>query len=195
MTYIDARYAIRKQKLTLRIVHTYIYMYMYICTYKYIVHDTTHIEGSTMAEVPMPSDDSDVYNSGGSGCDESNTSATSSDQRRSSVSRGSRFSSSAEELSECINEEMDDMGSTDSSVYLDQRSIDVQDSDEAFNLDVAGDSDLDGDHPVSDEEDEDIPSPGDFASLLKETHFQLVCNGSNTVFIEAMVLIFQFALK
>ena len=142
----------------------------------------------------MPSDDSDVYHSGGSSCDESNTSATSSDQRTSSVSRGSRFSSSAEALSEC-NEEVDDMESTDSSVYLDQRrSTDVQDSDEAFNLDVAGDSDSDG-GPVSDEEDEDIPSPGDFASLLKETHFQLVCNGSNTVFIEAMVLIFQFALK
>ena len=70
----------------------------------------------------------------------------------------------------------------------------MQDSDEAFNLDVAGDSDLDR-GPVSDEEDEDIPSPGDFASLSKETHFQLVCNGSNTIIIEAMVLIFQFPLK
>ncbi len=152
-----------------------------------------------MAEVP--SDDSDVYpDSGGGGCDESNTSATSGDHRTSSASRESCFSPSAEALSEC-NEEVDDLGSTDSSVFLDpRRSTDVQDSDEAFNLDIAGDSDSDV-HvgPISDEEDEEdimnIPSPGDFASLLKETHFRLICNGSNTVFIEAMVLIFQFTLK
>jgi hypothetical protein len=91
-----------------------------------------------MAEVP--SDDSDVYHSGGSGCDES---ATSGDHRTSSASSESCFSPSAEALSEC-NEEVDDLGSTDSSVFLDpRRSTDMQDSDEAFNLDVAGDSDSD----------------------------------------------------
>ena len=132
-----------------------------------------------MAEVPRPSDDSDVYHSGGSGCDESNTSIASSDRRASSVSRGSCFSSSAEALSECINEEVDDTKSTDSSVNLDQLTSTEasQDSDAAFNFDVSGDSDQ-GLGPVSDE-DEDIPSPADFAFLLKETHFQLRCSGSN----------------
>ena len=145
-------------------------------------------------EVLMPSDDSDVYHSDGSG-EESITSATS-DRRSSSASHGSRLSdTSAETLSDCINEEIDDLGSTDSSVYLEPRT-DVQDSDEAFNLDVVGDSDSDV-GPISDEEEEDIsfPSPGDFASLLKESHFRLICDGSNTVFIEAMILTFQFVLK
>ena len=42
-------------------------MYIYVHTYVQVqslyslVHDTTHVEGSTMAKVPMPSDDSDVY--------------------------------------------------------------------------------------------------------------------------------------
>ena len=71
-------------------------------------------------------------------------------------------------------------------------------TDDTFNLDVAGDSDSDV-GPISDEEDEEddinIPSPGDLASLLKESHFRVICDGSNTVFIEAMVLIFQFGLR
>lgn len=92
-----------------------------------------------------------------------------------------------------MNEDVHDVGSTDSSVYLEPLT-DVQDSDEAFTLDVA-DSDV---GPISDEEEEEdmnIHSPGGFASLLKEYHFRLICDGSNTVFIEAMVLIFQFVLK
>lgn len=148
---------------------------------------------SDMSEVPLPSDDSDVYHSGSSG-DESIASITS-DQRSSSASRESRFSTSAETLS---NEEAGDVGSTDSSVYIEPRT-DMEDSEDAFNLDIAGESDSDV-GPISDEgeeeeEDVSIPSPGDFSSLLRESHFRLICDGSNTVFIEAMVLIFQFALK
>ena len=100
---------------------------------------------SVMDEVPIPSDDSDVYLSGGSG-EESITSATS-DQRSSFATHGSWLSTSAEMLSDC-NEAVDDLGSTDSSVYLEPRT-DVQDSDEGFNLDVAGDSDV---GLISDEE-------------------------------------------
>ena len=144
-----------------------------------------------MAEGPIPSDGSDVYLSG----EESITSATS-DQPLSSASHGSRLSTSAEMLSDCI-EAIDDLGLTDSSEYLIEPRIDMQDSDEAFNLDVAGDSDSNVGLISDEEEEEDIniPSPGDFASLLKESHFRLICDGSNTVFIEAMVLIFQFVLK
>lgn len=133
-------------------------------------------------------DDSDIYSSGGSG-EESIISATS-DQWS---SHGSRLSTTTE----TFNEEVDDLESTDSSIYLEPHTNE-QDSDEAFNLNVAADSDSDVD-PVDDEEEEEedinVPSPGDFASLLKESHFRLICEESNTVFIEAMVLIFQFGLK
>ena len=96
------------------------------------------------------------------------------------------------------NEEAGDVGSTDSSMYIELR-MEMEDLGEAFNLDVAGESDSDV-GPISnegEEEDEDmnIPSLGDFTSLLRESHFQLICDGSNTVFTEAMVLIFQFVLN
>ena len=121
-----------------------------------------------MAEVPLPSDDSDIYCSGSSG-NESIASITS-DQRSSSANRQSRLStSSAETLS---NEEASDVGSTNS-VYIEPHT-DMEDSDEAFNVDVAGVSDSDI-GPISDkgeEKDVNIPSP-DFASILRESHFRL----------------------
>ena len=123
-----------------------------------------------MEEVDIPCDDSDIYCSG-SGSEESIASVD-----RSNLDP--LLSSSTENLSK------EETGSTSSSVYLEQRS-DGLDSDS----DVI---------PASDEEEDDVlsvSSPGDLASLLKESYFQLICDGSNTIFIEAMVLIFKFALR
>ena len=35
----------------------------------------------------------------------------------------------------------------------------------------------------------------DGPAALRESHFKLLCDGSNVVYIEAMILIFQCALK
>lgn len=109
-----------------------------------------------------PGDDSDVY-----------CSSSGSEESIAHVDRSKDdpvLSSSTEDLRE-------EVGSTSSSVYLEQRSNRL-------------DSDSDLFH-ASDEEEDDVvsvSSPGDLAFLLKES-------GSDTVFIEAMVLIFKFALR
>ena len=89
-----------------------------------------------MAE--LPSDDSDIYVSG-----DSSEEYLISDQPSSSASHGSRLSTSAESESNC-NEEVDELESIDSSEYLELHTTNsLQDSDEDFDLDIAGDSDSD----------------------------------------------------
>ena len=119
-----------------------------------------------------PGDDSDVY-----------CSSSGSEESIAPVDRSEDdpvLSSSTEDL----REELGSTSSMSSSVYLEQCSNGLD-----------SDSDL---FPASDEEEDDVvsvSSPGDLAFLLKESHFHLICDGSNTVFIEAMVLIFKFALR
>ena len=119
-----------------------------------------------MAE--LPSDDSDIYVSG-----DSSEECLVSDQPSSSASHGSRLSTSAETESNC-NEEVDELESIDSSEYLELHTTNsLQDSDEDFDLDIAGDSDSDvRPNYVEEEVDEDEfsdASPGDFASLESVT--------------------------
>ena len=47
----------------------------------------------------------------------------------------------------------------------------------------------------SDHSDGDADSPKEFSSVFKESFFKLFYDGSNVVYIEAMILIFQYALK
>ena len=47
----------------------------------------------------------------------------------------------------------------------------------------------------SDLSDGDANSPEEFSSVLTESFFKLLYDGSNVVYIEAMIVIFQYALK
>ena len=68
------------------------------------------------------------------------------------------------------------------------------DSDNSFMLDDVQVTDL-SEAPSDDSDDNDINSPEEFSSVFKESLFKQFHDGSNVVYIEAMILIFQYAMK
>jgi hypothetical protein len=88
----------------------------------------------------------------------------------------------------------DDFESSDSSVMvLDACTTTAWDSDSAFMLNDVEDADMS--EAPSDHSDGDDNSPEDFSSVFKESFFKQLYDGSSVVYIEAMILIFQYALK
>ena len=67
------------------------------------------------------------------------------------------------------------------------------DSDNTFVLNDSEDTDMS--QTPSDLSDGDANSPEEFSSVLTESFFKLLYDGSNVVYIEAMIVIFQYALK
>ena len=89
----------------------------------------------------------------------------------------------------------DDFDSNDSSVMepLPDACSTAWDSDNAFLLHDSDDAEMS--EVPSDHSDGDADSPEEFSSVFKESFFELLYDGSNVVYIEAMILIFQYALK
>ena len=67
------------------------------------------------------------------------------------------------------------------------------DSDNAFTLNDLEDTDTS--EVLSDHSDDNENSPEEFSSVFKESFFKQLYDGSNVVYIKAMILIFQYALK
>ena len=97
-------------------------------------------------------------------------------------------------LSRCSSVD-DDFESSDSSVMESSphACTTAWDSDNAFVLNGSEDTDMS--EVSSDHSDGDVNSPEEFSSVLTESFFKLLYDGSNVVYIEAMILIFQYALK
>ena len=67
------------------------------------------------------------------------------------------------------------------------------DSDNSFMLNNMEDTDM-SDAPSDHDSNGDHSSP-EFSSVFKECFFKQLHDGSNVVYIEAMILIFQYAIK
>ena len=158
-----------------------------------------------MAELDPPGYDSDVYRSSEpeytrDGCSSSYCSSEpgSESSRSQQLSRcSSDMSESLIVMSGCSGQD-DDSDSSDSSVMEplpDACGTTAWDSDNAFVLNDSKDTDMSELEVPSDHSDGGADNPEEFSSVLKESFFKLLYDGSNVVYIEAMILIFQYALK
>ena len=87
-----------------------------------------------------------------------------------------------------------DFESSDSSVMVPEACTTPWDSDNSFMLDDVEVTDM-SEAPSDDSDGNDINSPEEFSSVFKESLFKQLHDGSNVVYIEAMILIFQYAIK